>query len=182
MSTLTDAQLDGRACARCRREFTLGMPSVPDGHGPHGQLFRCETCPYARRVAAHVRKVIDHAEEPLMLLADVLDLTVPEVRARYDGDVPWNGSELICVASLVGVRTSTWLEGLAEFACAPESGCQGARITGEVAVSLRDDPAEPISVQGGGEEFYVTISEAEELADALIAALAVLEARQKVAE
>ena len=39
---LTDAQLDGLACAVCGADLTApGTKSAPAGHGPRGQLFTC---------------------------------------------------------------------------------------------------------------------------------------------
>lgn len=39
---LSDAQLDGLACATCGADLTQpGTVSVPAGHGPRGQMFAC---------------------------------------------------------------------------------------------------------------------------------------------
>jgi hypothetical protein len=108
-SAYTAAQLDGLACVLGGRPFGPGDVSVPHGHGPNGQLFRCAECPYPCRVNARVRPLIARAEQPLLLIADVADLTVPEVRARYDGAVPWNTDEIELVAALFGVDPFTLL-------------------------------------------------------------------------
>lgn len=61
---------------------------------------------YARSVAGRVRNAIDQAQVPLMLVADVLELSLPEVRDRYDGTAAWNLDQLELVAALTG--ESVW--------------------------------------------------------------------------
>jgi hypothetical protein len=103
---------DQPSCTHCGN--THG-PWVPSGDcAPSGaQLFLCAPghgCgqpTYAQRVAARIRPVIDRAEQPLILLADVLDLDVRGVQDRYDGRVAWTIGEIATLAALFGVDVMT---------------------------------------------------------------------------
>lgn len=122
MSQGSKRHLEGLECA-CGRDLALpGTHSRPVGFGPCGQLFQCapgtgcqaikdDIQGYADRVRARVNRDIANAEMPYLMIADVLDTSVPEIAARCEGRTPWNLTQLEFLAALLGVDVIVWLEG-----------------------------------------------------------------------
>ncbi len=103
------------SCAHCGNTTGPWQPSgqrepngaqimiCSDGHG-------CAQDTYATRVARKIRAERDRTEVPLLLIADVVRLDLPEVLDRYEGRVPWNLDQVELLSALFGVTPISLLE------------------------------------------------------------------------